>query len=81
MQVTVLINQLDERRFDPPRTVAVEPEGQWCRGFQARWLLYDDRRGCMVQVEYTARYEHGAGKHLATVGPGRMRVREDHRER
>jgi hypothetical protein len=43
--VQVHVRLLHERRYDPPRPVEVEHEGQWCPGFQSRWLLCDDNRG------------------------------------
>ncbi len=53
----VYVRLLHERRYDPPRPVEVEHKGQWCPGLQSRWLLCDDDRGWMAQVEYTAQHE------------------------
>ena len=72
MQVHVRL--LHERRYDPPRPVEVEHGGQWCPGFQSRWLLCDDDRGWMAQVEYTAQHEWGRSKHLASVPPERLHI-------
>lgn len=65
---------LDERRYDPPRAVEVEDEGQWWPGFQSRWLICDDGRGWMAQVQYSTQHEWGLGKHLQSVPPERLRL-------
>ena len=72
--VVAPIHPLDERRYDPPRAVEVEDGGRWWPGFQSRWLLCDDGRGWMVEVEYTARHEWGRGTHLQSVPPERFRI-------
>ena len=70
----ITIRLLKEHRYDPPRDVEVEHEGQWWPGFQSRWLLCDDERGWMAQVEHSVQHEWGRGKHLQTVPPERLRV-------
>jgi len=72
--VEVHVRLLHEHRYDPPHPVEVEHEGQWCPGFQLRWMLCDDDRGWMAQVEYTAQHDCGYGKHLASVPPERIRI-------
>ena len=63
-----------EQLFDPPRAVEVEHDGRWWPGFQSRWLLCDDDRGWMAQVEYTAQGGWGRGKHRESVPPERIRM-------
>ncbi len=72
--MTPTVHLVEERRFDESRAVFVEHDGQWWLGFQSRWLLCDDGRGWVAQVEYVVQHEHGAGKHLACVPPKRVRV-------
>jgi len=72
--VQVYVRLLHERRYDPPRPVEVEHKGQWCPGFQSRWLLCDDDRGWMAQVGYTAQHQWGRARHLESVPPERIRM-------
>jgi hypothetical protein len=65
---------IEERRFNPPRPVVVEKDGAWWPGFQRAWRVCDDGRGWMADVEFTAQYDWGLGKHLATVTPHRVRL-------
>jgi hypothetical protein len=67
------VRLVDERRFDPPRQVEVEHDGTWWPGWCTGWLLCDDDRGWRAQVEYTAVYDWGRGKHLGSVLPARVR--------
>jgi len=68
------VRLLEERRFDEPRPVEVEHDGAWWPAFQSWWLLCDDDRGWVAQVEYVIQHDYGAGKHLACVPPERVRV-------
>jgi hypothetical protein len=72
--VSAPIRLLDERRYAPPRIVEVKHDGRWWPGFQSRWLLCDDGRRWMAQVEYTAQHDWGLGKHLESVPPERLRM-------
>ncbi len=68
------VRLIGERPYGPPRSIEVEHDGHWWSVFQSRWLLCDDDRGWMAQVEYTAQHEWGRGKHLASVPPARLRI-------
>ena len=69
------VRLLEERTYDPPRSVLVEHDGRWWPGTQRAWRLCDDGRGWRADVEYVAEYEWGRGKHLPTVPPERLRLR------
>jgi hypothetical protein len=68
------VRLLEQRRYDPPRKVLVELEGQWWHGYQDAWRLCDDGRGWMASVEFVARYDWGPGKHLMSVRPERVQL-------
>jgi hypothetical protein len=70
----VTVRLVEERRFDPPRLVEVERDGHWWMGFQFAWRLCDDGHGWLAQVEFSARYDWGWGKHLDCVPPERLRL-------
>jgi hypothetical protein len=69
-----VVRLIEERRFDPPRRVEVEKDGRWWPGFQHAWRVCDDGRGWMADVEFSARYDWGWGKHMGTVTPHRVRL-------
>ena len=73
--LAMAVRLLEEKRFDPPRPVEVENEGQWLPGLQRAWRLCDDGRGWMADVEYVVLHQWGHGKHLPVVPPERIRVR------
>jgi len=52
----------------------VEKNGHWWPGFQHAWRVCDDDRGWMADVEFSARYDWGIGKHLSSVTPERVRL-------
>src|SRR3954453_22222447 len=68
------VRLLDERRYDPPRHVEVELNGQWWPGLQHAWRLTWDRDHWVADVEFAAVYDWGLGKHFHCVPPGRVRV-------
>lgn len=73
--MTEPVRLLDERRYDhPPRRVEVELQQQWWPGLQRAWRLTSDRDHWVADVEFSARYEWGWGKHLQCVPPGRIRL-------
>jgi hypothetical protein len=68
------VRLLDERRYDPPRHVEVELNGQWWPGLQHAWRLTSDRDHWVADVEFAAVYDWGLGKHFHCVPPGRVRL-------
>jgi hypothetical protein len=72
--VTEPIRLLGEQRYDPARPVEVELHGQWWPGFQRAWRLTSDRDYWVADVEFSARYDWGFGKHLQCVPPERVRL-------
>ncbi|MGY1692002.1 hypothetical protein [Geodermatophilus sp. SYSU D01105] len=72
--MAVTIRLVEERRYDPPRSVLVEHDGEWWPGLQRAWRLCDDGRGWMADVEYSVRHDGGIGKHLPCVPPERVRL-------
>jgi hypothetical protein len=66
--------QVDERRYDPPRNVEVELAGQWWPGVQHAWRLTSDRDFWIADVEFSAQYDWGLGKHFQCVPPERVRL-------
>src|SRR3954462_11388877 len=67
------VRLLDERRYDPPRHVEVELNGQWWPGLQHAWRLTSDRDYWVADVEVAAVHDWGRGKHFHCVPPGRVR--------
>jgi hypothetical protein len=47
------VRLIEERRFDPPRTVEVEHDGRWWSGTQTALRLCYDARGWMADVTWT----------------------------
>jgi hypothetical protein len=72
--MAIPIRLLDERRYDPPRSVLVEHHGSWWPASQAAWRLCDDDRGWMAEVTWTEQHDWGPGKCLTMVPPERVRV-------
>ena len=72
--MTEPVRLLDERRFDPPRSVEVELAGRWWPGVQHAWRLTSDRDHWIADVEFSARYDWGWGKHLMGVPAERVRL-------
>jgi hypothetical protein len=72
--VTLVAEVISVRRYDPPRVVEVESNGQWWPGLQTAWKLLDDGRGWRAEVEWLEREEWGVGKHLGGVPPERVRL-------
>ena len=70
------VRLLAERRYDPPRAVLVELDSQWWPGFQQAWRLTSDRGSWVAEVEFTAQYDWGRGKHLMAVPAKRVRLPE-----
>src|SRR2546421_9681713 len=68
------VRLVDERRYDPPRHVEVELNGQWWPGLQHAWRLTTDRDHWVADVEFAAVYDWGLGKHFHCVPPGRVRL-------
>src|SRR3954462_15131129 len=68
------VRLLDERRYDPPRHVEVELNGQWWPGLQHAWRLTWDRDRWVADVEFAAVYDWGLGKHFHCVPQGRVRL-------
>jgi hypothetical protein len=67
------VRLVEERRFDPVRAVLVKHESRWWSGFQAAWRLCHDDRGWVADVEFTAEYEWGPGKHVMAALAARVR--------
>jgi hypothetical protein len=74
--VTVSVRLLDERRFDPPRSVLIENDGQWWPGEQSAWRLCDDGFGWRAAVTWRQLHDYGWGRHLTSVPPERLRIPE-----
>jgi hypothetical protein len=68
-----LIRLLDERRFNPPRSVLVEHDGSWWTGQQSAWRLCDDGRGWRADVTWVQQHDWGSGRYVTTVPPERLR--------
>jgi len=64
---------VDERRFDPPREVLVEHDGEWWPAEQCAWRLSDDGRGWRADVTWAQRHEWGVGRYVTMVPPERIR--------
>ncbi len=75
--VTVSIRLLDERRFDPPRSVLVANDGQWWPGEQSAWRLCDDGFGWRAAVTWRQLHDYGWGRHLTSVPPEQVRIPDD----
>lgn len=63
------------RRIDPPRLVEVEQGGEWWPGQQDAWVRWPDG-SWRASVEFVATYDWGQGKHVLSVPPERVRLRE-----
>jgi hypothetical protein len=68
------VRLVEERRYDPPRTVEVEHNGAWWPGLKRAWRLLDDGCGWLAEVEYVVAYDWGDGKHLGSVPADRVRL-------
>ncbi len=68
------IHLLDEQSYNPPRRVEVELHGQWWPGFQRARLLISERDFWVADVEFSAPYAWGFGKHLLCVPTDRLRL-------
>ena len=68
------VRLIEERRYDPPRTVEVEHEGRWWPGLQRSWRLLDDGRGWLADVEYVVAHDWCMGKYLGSVPADRVRL-------
>ncbi len=68
-----VVRLLEQRIFDPPRSVEVDHNGAWWAGTQTAWRLCDDGRGWRADVEYVVEHERGRGRHVPTVPPERLR--------
>jgi hypothetical protein len=46
------VRLVEERPYNPPRSVEVEHDGAWWPGLQRSWRLRDDGRGWLAEVGY-----------------------------
>jgi hypothetical protein len=72
--VTEAVRLIDQRCYDPPRSVEVGQNGQWWPGFQVAWRLTSDRDYWVADCEYAVAYDWGRGKHLQCVPAERVRL-------
>jgi hypothetical protein len=68
------IRVLEVQRFDPPRQVEVENDGQWRPAQQRAWRLCDDVRGWIAEVRWTELHDWGPGTYDTMVTPNRVRL-------
>lgn len=67
------VRLVDERRFDPPRRVLVEQDGEWWPAELRAWRLCDDARGWMAECRWTRPHEWGQGTYDTMVPAARVR--------
>src|SRR3954466_10506497 len=64
------VRLLDERRYDPPRHVEVELNGQWWPGLQHAWRLTSDRDHWVADVGVRRRVRLGTRQALPLRSAG-----------
>jgi hypothetical protein len=68
------VRLLEEQRFDLPRPVEVENDGQWWPEHQSAWRLCDDGFGWRAAVTWRQQHEYGWGPHLTSMRPEQLRL-------
>jgi hypothetical protein len=65
---------LQERIYEPPRSVEVEYEGHWIPGLQRSWHHWDDDRGWVAEVEVPVSRYWGVLTRCLVVEASRVRL-------
>ena len=67
---------LQERIYEPPRSVEVDYEGHWIPGLQRSWHHWDDDRGWVAEVEVTVSRYWGVLTRCLVVEAAQIRLAE-----